>query len=143
MSSKYDDLEKLADLKSKGIITEEEFLAKKREILNAEQSMKKNNVIQSVAATTSTTKLDENYGLDKPLSLWNVYKIKNPEQYGGYSLSAYRWRSFFSAILPIIGLILFLITLGNESEVKRTQGKVFLFAAVFFFVLGLLYMMTK
>lgn len=34
MSSKYDDLEKLADLKNKGIITEEEFNIKKLEILD-------------------------------------------------------------------------------------------------------------
>ncbi len=34
MSSKYDDLEKLADLKNKGIITEEEFNLKKAQILN-------------------------------------------------------------------------------------------------------------
>ncbi|PKO02895.1 MAG: hypothetical protein CVU43_05605 [Chloroflexi bacterium HGW-Chloroflexi-5] len=33
MASKYDDLEKLADLKNKGIITEEEFNTKKKEIL--------------------------------------------------------------------------------------------------------------
>ncbi len=33
MSSQYNDLEKLADLKNKGIITEEEFIKKKKEIL--------------------------------------------------------------------------------------------------------------
>lgn len=142
MSSKYDDLEKLADLKNKGIITEEEFLAKKREILNAEQSMKNNNVFHSVAATTSTTKLDNNYGLNEKLSIWNYYKIKNPELYGGYSLGLSRLFGFLS-IIPIIGLILFLITLGSKSEVKRTQGKGFLFAAVFFFVLWSLYKMMK
>ena len=142
MSSKYDDLEKLADLKNKGIITQEEFNTKKREILNAEQSMKKNDVIPSVAATTSTAKLDENYGLNEKLSIWNYPKIKNPELYGGYSLGISRLLGFLS-IIPIFGLILFLLTLGSESEVKRTQGKGFLFAAVFFFVLGLLYMMTK
>lgn len=32
-NSNLDDLEKLADLKTKGIITEEEFIAKKRQIL--------------------------------------------------------------------------------------------------------------
>ena len=56
MSDIYEDIEKLADIKNKSIITEEEFLAKKREILNAEQSMKKNNVIQAGDVTTSTTK---------------------------------------------------------------------------------------
>lgn len=35
MTSQYDDLEKLADLKHKGIITEEEFNIKKNEILNS------------------------------------------------------------------------------------------------------------
>ncbi len=35
MSDMYDDLEKLADLKNKGIITNEEFQAKKREILES------------------------------------------------------------------------------------------------------------
>ena len=36
MSSQYDDLEKLADLKNKGIITEEEFNLKKAQILNSD-----------------------------------------------------------------------------------------------------------
>jgi hypothetical protein len=38
MSSKYDDLEKLADLKNKGIITEEEFNLKKSQILNLDSN---------------------------------------------------------------------------------------------------------
>lgn len=38
MSSKYDDLEKLADLKNKGIITEEEFNEKKVQILNLDSN---------------------------------------------------------------------------------------------------------
>jgi len=38
MSDKYDDLEKLADLKNKGIITEEEFNLKKSQILNQDDN---------------------------------------------------------------------------------------------------------
>ena len=42
MSSKYDDLEKLADLKNKGIITEEEFKIKKAQILNQDDNTQDN-----------------------------------------------------------------------------------------------------
>ena len=40
MSSKYDDLEKLADLMNKGIITEEEFNEQKAKILNLSSNSK-------------------------------------------------------------------------------------------------------
>ena len=43
MSSQYDDLEKLADLKNKGIITEEEFNKKKKEILEITDNQKASN----------------------------------------------------------------------------------------------------
>ena len=35
--SKYDELEKLADLKNKGVISEEEFIAEKRKILGTDE----------------------------------------------------------------------------------------------------------
>ena len=42
MSSKYDELEKLANLKDKGIITEKEFEDKKKEILGEQEKQKEN-----------------------------------------------------------------------------------------------------
>lgn len=47
MSSKYDDLEKLADLKNMGIITEEEFIKKKKEILEINENQKTLNKTDS------------------------------------------------------------------------------------------------
>ncbi len=56
MSSKYDELEKLADLKQKGIITEEEFNNKKKEILGSQILTKSEELTKPV--TTSQPQVE-------------------------------------------------------------------------------------
>ena len=58
MSSQYDDLEKLADLKNKGIITEEEFNKQKAKILNIHNSAASSEISRS--SNEKTSKLGNN-----------------------------------------------------------------------------------
>jgi hypothetical protein len=55
MSSKYDDLEKLADLKNKSIITEEEFNKKKAQILNQDYDNTQDNVHEPIRGDNNET----------------------------------------------------------------------------------------
>lgn len=85
----------------------------------------------------------QNYGLNKKLSIWNVYKVKNPQQYGGFKSITFRVFNFLSALCPIIGLIFFIITRSSKSEVKKIQGNVFLFTASVLFGLGFVYLLMN
>ena len=95
----------------------------------------------SATSTTSTSQSNDNYGLNKPLSIWNAYKIKNPEQYGGYTTSNYRWLSVLSVLIAPVGIVLYFVNL-NKSEVRKTQGKAFLFGAVLAICFGVLRLMA-
>lgn len=58
MTSQYDDLEKLADLKNKGIITEEEFNLKKSQILNLDN---KQNISKNTKQSRNKTHKSGNF----------------------------------------------------------------------------------
>lgn len=58
MSSQYDDLEKLADLNNKGIISEEEFNKEKAKILNIRNSAATTEA--SLSSNEKMSKLDNN-----------------------------------------------------------------------------------
>jgi uncharacterized membrane protein YvbJ len=92
----------------------------------------------SSSSVNSASQTNENYGLNKPLSLWNVHKIKNPEQYDGYSLGTYWILAVLSFLIPIIGIILFFINF-NKAKVKKTQGQGLLFNSIAMIVLMLIY----
>jgi hypothetical protein len=74
MSDKYDDLEKLADLKNKGIITEEEFNLKKARILSSDSKttntkpsqQEKDNHPQISNISTGYSKQEKEFNI-KPL----------------------------------------------------------------------------
>ena len=83
----------------------------------------------------------ENYGLDKKLSMWNVAKVQNPEQHGGFKTMAFKILSVVS-LGWIIGLILFITTRSSKSEVRKAQGSIFLFTAIIGFVIWIGYLLT-
>ena len=66
------------------------------------------------------------------LTLWKVYKIKNPHYYGGMS----RWTSIL-AIIPPIGFIFGYLNLSSNNEVRNMQAKSLMLVSSFLFFLGL------
>lgn len=130
---KYEQLEKLADLKTKGVLTEAEYETQKQKILSG------NNDSFSGVPTKMIKVSDDQRHL---LSFFNVHKIKNAENYGGWSKGSYMAISFFGILIPIIGVIFGIIGISNSvSEVKNMQGKVLLICslsvAAFFTILTL------
>lgn len=82
---------------------------------------------------------EDDYGLGKPLSAWNVYKVKNPEKFGGFSSGVYRLLSFLS-LGWLLGLILFIVTQSSKNtKLRKTQGKAFLISAIVGFIFWTLY----
>ena len=64
------------------------------------------------------------------LSLFKVHKIKNPKEYGGWSHFMGVW-----CIIPIVGLIIGIVGMISDNELKKVQGKVLL---VYSLILGIL-----
>ena len=71
------------------------------------------------------------------LSLWKVHKIKDPKQYGGWS----KWMQLW-ALLPLIGLIIGVIEMNKDNEVKKAQAQSLIFGSLFLGVLGALNLMV-
>jgi len=57
------------------------------------------------------------------LTIFKVHKIKNPEQYGGWSNKIY-WGLAIASILlmPLVGLVTGIIGLRSSNEIKKQQG---------------------
>ena len=67
------------------------------------------------------------------LSPWKVHKIKDPQQYGGWSQLMRLW-----ALLPLIGLIIGIIGMTKDNEVKKAQAMALIIGSIILGVLGLL-----
>lgn len=71
------------------------------------------------------------------LSLWKVHKIKGPKQYGGWSKLMQLW-----GLLPLVGLIIGIIGMNKDNEVKKAQAQSLIFVSLFLGVLGALNLMV-
>ncbi len=85
--------------------------------------------VGSPSADRSSDGADENYGLKKPLSIWNIHKVKNPEKYGGFKIGTYRLLSL-ACTGAITGPIFYLAFRKDPSKVRRTQAKSFLISGI-------------
>lgn len=83
------------------------------------------------------------YGLEKPLSIWNVHKVKNPESFGGFKTWTYRLLGLLS-LGWMVGLPLFLFNNGSKkTPIRRTQAKNFLISAAIGFVFWLAFVASN
>jgi hypothetical protein len=64
-----------------------------------------------------------------------VHKIKDPKQYGGWSKLMQLW-----GLLPLVGLIIGIIGMNKDNEVKKAQSLIFV--SLFLGVLGALNLMV-
>lgn len=112
-----------------------ESLSDSVDILSNQASMEKSSA--PTLAQPAYVHEGSNYGLSKPLSIWNVHKIKNPEYYGAFPVRTYIWLNVFSFLLWPLGIVLFLFNL-NKSQARKTQGKTFLLSSIISFVLLML-----
>jgi len=96
----------------------------------------------SASSTISTSQSNDNYGLNKPLSIWNVHKIKNSEQYGGFKLSNYRLLGLLSFLFPPAGIVLYFVNL-NKSELRKIQAKNLLITAIISIAFGFVYALAQ
>ena len=67
------------------------------------------------------------------LSFFKVLKIKNPKEYGGWS----KWMGAW-CLIPIIGLIIGIMGIVSDNELKKVQGKVLLACSLILGILGVL-----
>ena len=67
------------------------------------------------------------------LSFFKVHKIKNPKEYGGWS----KWMGAW-CLIPIIGLIIGIMGIVSDNELKKVQGKVLLACSLILGILGVL-----
>ena len=65
------------------------------------------------------------------LSFFKVYKIKNPKEYGGWSKWMFAW-----CIIPIIGLIIGIVGMFSDNELKKNQGKLLFTCSLILGILG-------
>ena len=65
------------------------------------------------------------------LSFFKVHKIKNPKEYGGWSHWMGAW-----CLIPIIGLIIGIMGIVSDNELKKVQGQVLLACSLILGVLG-------
>ncbi|MEI8096147.1 MAG: zinc ribbon domain-containing protein [Spirochaetales bacterium] len=82
-------------------------------------------VLDKVLNETAASLIEDSstdYGLKKPLSIWNVGQIKDPKKFGGWGKGKYLWIALWSFSWPI-GLIIYFRSKGkpNNSTVKKTQ----------------------
>ena len=64
-------------------------------------------------------------------TIWNVHKVKNPKEFGGWS----KWMNFW-AIIPPIGLIIGIIGLSSDSVIRNVQAKALIFGSLVFVFIG-------
>lgn len=133
MSSTYDDLEKLVDLRNEGVITEAEFIKKKIEILGilenqtttpVEDKIIENNIQPTVTINTEPTETSVN-------EKGNIHEDYAALDSSGVGIAVYNrnLRNLFKAIIIVVCLIVVIIVgykifPGNiakdNSEVKIT-----------------------
>ena len=65
------------------------------------------------------------------LSFFKVHKIKNPKEYGGWS----KWMGAW-CLIPIIGLIIGIVGMVSDNELKKIQGKVLFTCSLILGILG-------
>ena len=65
------------------------------------------------------------------LSFFKVHKIKNPKEYGGWSHFMGAW-----CLIPIVGLIIGIVGIVSENELKKVQGQVLLVCSLILGILG-------
>ena len=59
----------------------------------------------------------------KHLNWWNVHKLKNTKQYGGWSRGFHNFMTLLCILLPIVGMPIALIAMQSNHVVKNLQGK--------------------
>ena len=59
----------------------------------------------------------------KYLSWWNVHKLKNTKQYGGWSRGFDSFLFLLCFFLPIVGIPIVLIAMRSNHVVKNLQGQ--------------------
>ena len=69
------------------------------------------------------------------LSPWKVHKIKDSKQYGGWSQGMR-----FGALFPPIGLVIGIIGMTKDNEVKKAQAMSLIVGSIILGVLGWLAM---
>ena len=67
------------------------------------------------------------------LSFFKVHKIKNPKEYGGWSHFMGAW-----CLIPIVGLIIGIVGMAGDNEIKKAQGKSLVICSIILIILGLI-----
>ena len=67
------------------------------------------------------------------LSFFKVHKIKNPKEYGGWSKWIFAW-----VLIPIVGLIIGIVGIVGDNEIKKAQGKSLVICSIILIILGLM-----
>ena len=76
----------------------------------------------------------------KYLSWWNVHKLKNTKQYGGWSRGFNSIIGLLCILFPPVGMPIALIAMRSNHVVKNFQGKGCLIIGLVIWVMGLLYL---
>ena len=90
---------------------------------------------------TEFIKKKQEYSLPSDVYLnlnWkNIHKIKNIENYGGWSQRTFTIFFILSILGGIIGIVMGFIGISSKSIVKKLQGKIILITGLISFFLGL------
>ena len=70
------------------------------------------------------------------LTIFKVHKIKNPEQYGGWTKKIYWGLTIASVLLmPLVGLVAGIIGLRSSNEIKKQQGLFLTLVGIFMVIM--------
>ena len=90
---------------------------------------------EAKAEETSGAKAEEKTKVegDSPEDLPIKEKLKKPKEYGGWSKWIFAWILF-----PIVGLIIGIVGMAGDNEIKKAQGKSLVICSIILIILGLI-----
>ena len=64
-------------------------------------------------------------------------RIKNPENYGGWTKGQYYLYFFLGFLIGILGVIIGIVGMTSKNEIKKLQGRVVFFIGIFGVLVGI------
>lgn len=89
------------------------------------------------APSQSSTHVDADpfFGTGKKVTAFNVQRVKNPEQYGGYSTKELRKKTIISLLLFPFSFIYYFQAIASKNPLKKIQAGGFLTIMVIYILL--------
>ena len=89
------------------------------------------NLNNNISANELTPEITEN------LTFFRLERIKNPENYGGWTKGQYYLYFFLGFLIGILGVIIGIVGMTSKNEIKKLQGRIVFFIGIFGVLVGI------